>query len=153
MLVSAAGDTGDVFANEPATRRTGHTGERGTADPGWKVSGRIGGTQGRANSGDETRAMDGRVELELSPDPFVERLRIHCRLPGAPALLSVRIYDAEGGLVARLRDWEPAAFEEIVHWDGRHQDGRRCPPGLYVVSVQASADGRIVHGKAVVARQ
>jgi flagellar hook assembly protein FlgD len=98
-------------------------------------------------------AMAGRVDLELSPDPFVERLRIHCRLPATPALLSVRIYDAEGGLVARLRDWEPAAYEEIVHWDGRHQDGWRCPPGLYVVSVQASADGRIVHGKAVVARQ
>ena len=67
-------------------------------------------------------------------------------------MLSGRIHDAEGGLVGRLRDWEPAAFEEIVHWDGRQQDGRPCPTGLYVVSVQASADGRIVHGKAAVAR-
>jgi len=55
-------------------------------------------------------------------------------------MLSGRIHDAEGGLVGRLRDWEPAAFR-----------GDR-PPGLYVVSVQASADGRIVHGKAAVAR-
>jgi hypothetical protein len=153
ILVSPAGDTVDVFAYDPSTGRPGHSWERRTADSGWQLSLRIGGTPGRPNSADQTPAMDGRVELELSPDPFVERLRIHCRLPGAPALLSVRIYDAEGGLVARLRDWEPAAFEEIVHWDGRHQDGRRCPPGLYVVSVQASADGRIVHGKAVVARQ
>lgn len=153
ILVSPTGDTVDVFAYDPSTGRPGHSWERRTADSGWQLSLRIGGTPGRPNSADQTPAMDGRVELELSPDPFVERLRIHCRLPGAPALLSVRIYDAEGGLVARLRDWEPAAFEEIVHWDGRHQDGRRCPPGLYVVSVQASADGRIVHGKAVVARQ
>ena len=153
ILMSPAGDTVDVFAYDPSTGRPGHSWERRTADSGWQLSLRIGGTPGRPNSADQTPAMAGRVELELSPDPFVERLRIHCRLPAAPALLSVRIYDAEGGLVARLRDWEPAAFEEIVHWDGRHQDGRRSPPGLYVVSVQASADGRIVHGKAVVARQ
>lgn len=153
ILMSPAGDTVDVFAYDPSTGRPGHSWERRTSDSGWQLSLRVGGTPGRPNSADQSPAKAGRVDLELSPDPFVERLQIYCRLPAAPALLSVRIYDAEGGLVARLRDWEPAAaFEEIVHWDGRHQDGRPCPPGLYVVSVQASADGRIVHGKAAVAR-
>jgi hypothetical protein len=153
LVVSAAGDTVDVLTYDPMAGRPGHSWERQHDDLAWQLSLQIGGTPGRPNSVDQTPAMAGKIDLEVSPDPFAERLQIRCRLPAAPALLSVRIYDAEGILVARLRQWEPAALEEIVHWDGRHEDGRICAPGLYVVAVQSSAQGRVVHGKAVVARQ
>lgn len=153
VLINDVGDTVDVFSYDPTMGRPGHSWERRRSDAGWQLSLRIGGTPGHQNSADQIPAPNGGIVLELSPDPFTERLRIVCYLPFAPALLSVAIYDAEGDLVRRLRDWEPAAFEETVEWDGRKQDGQPSAPGLYVLSVRASANGRIVHEKTVVARQ
>jgi hypothetical protein len=153
VLVNAVGDTIDLFGYDPTAGHPGYSWERREIDFTWQLSGRLGGTPGQPNSVDQTPALAGQVDIELSPDPFVERLQILCLLPEAPALLSVRIYDAEGMLVAKLRDWQPAALEEILVWDGRRTDGRLCAPGLYVVAIQASAKGRMVRGKAVVARQ
>lgn len=153
VLVSAVGDTVDLFGYDPSAGRPGYSWERRQADFTWQLSGQLGGTPGQPNSADQAPSTAGQVDIELSPDPFVERLQILCRLPAAPALLSVRIYDVEGTLVARLRDWQPAALEEILVWDGRKIDGRPCASGFYVVSIQASAGGRMVQGKAVVARQ
>jgi flagellar hook assembly protein FlgD len=113
----------------------------------------LGGTPGQQNSADQIPVTNDVIVLDLSSDPFTEQLRIACRLPFVPALLSVAVYDAEGNFVIRLRDWEQAALEATVEWDGRKKDGQPSSPGLYVLSARASADGRIVHGKAAVVRQ
>lgn len=152
-LVDPSGHVHDRMRYDPADGRPGHSWERRHADSTWHLSWRSGGTPGRPNSIDQTPAPTGQIDLDVSPDPFVEVLRIHCVLPAAPALLSVGIYDADGRRVARLRDWDAAGLEEVITWDGHDDDARRCPPGLYVVSVRSSAGGRIVSARSVVARQ
>ena len=113
----------------------------------------VGGTPGQQNSVDQAPAETGRIVMDRSPDPFVESLQIVCHLPFAPALLSVTVYDTEGNLVLRLRDWEPAVFEQTIRWDGRTASGQFCPPGLYILLARASAEGRTVHEKVTVSRQ
>jgi hypothetical protein len=152
ILMNAVGDTVDAFSYHPAAGRPGHSWERRRSDAGWQLSLWIGGTPGQPNSADQSPAEEGRIVMDLS-DPFSERLHITCRLPFAPALLSVTVFDTEGNLVARLLDWEPASFVEAVEWDGQTDDGKPSPAGLYVLSAQASANGQIVREKTVFTRQ
>lgn len=152
FLVDAQGDTVDHMAYEPASGQPGHSWERRRSDGTWQPSLRSGGTPGRPNSVDEIAAAPGRIELGISTDPVSRGVEIRCRLPAAPALLSVRLYDAEGNLIVALRDWVPAGLEELVPWDGRDRHGVATPPGMYVVSVRASAAGQIVQARATVTR-
>lgn len=153
LLVHMRGDTTDQLTYDPADGRPGHSWERRRSDLSWHLSFVSGGTPGRVNSENEVAAERGRIDLRLIPDPFVDRLQITCRLPKAPGLLAVAVYDAEGQRVARLRHWSDAGLLETVTWDGRDDDGRLSPPGLYVVSVRSSAGGRIAQATAVVSKQ
>lgn len=152
LLLDATGAVADRMVYEPSAGRSGHSWERRRSDGIWLLSLRAGGTPGRPNSVDEVAAASGRIDVDVSTDPHSRDLKIHCRLPVAPALLSVRIYDAEGNLIARLRDWDAAGLEEFVRWDGRDLRGLATAPGMYVVSVRASAAGQITQATAAIPR-
>ena len=154
LLRDARGGVADSFTYDPSEGIAGHSWERRDGEPPvWQASYLAGGTPGRANSVNRPAAAGGRIEIEAQPDPFGDRLELLCRLPAAPALLAVTVFDAEGRRVARLSHWRPAAIETRLAWDGRDARGRPVAPGLYVVFVQSSAGGRVVSGKRVVTRR
>lgn len=154
LLRDARGAVADSFTYDPSAGTAGHSWERqGGEPPAWRVSYLAGGTPGRANSVDQAAAAGGLIQIEAGPQAFGGRLEVLCRLPAAPALLAVTLFDAEGRRVARLADWRPAAIETRLAWDGLDARGRPATPGLYVVFAQSSAGGRIAGGKRVVTRR
>lgn len=153
LLQAPDGTVADSLLYDPGDAPEGHSWERRTLAPvAWLTSYVPGGTPGRPNSVDQAAAPAGRVEIEVSPDPFGDRLEITCKAPAAPTRLAVSIYRADGVRLVRLRDWEPAALETRLVWDGRDRNGRQVPSGLYIILAQSSADGRVASGKQVVAR-
>ena len=154
LLRDPRGAAADSFTYDPREGIAGHSWERRRGEPpAWQVSHLAGGTPGRTNSVDQPAAAPGRIEIEAEPDPFDERVELLCRLPAAPALLAVAVFDAEGRRVTRLSDWRPAALETRLAWDGLDALGRAVAPGLYVVFAQSSAGGRVVAGKRVLTRR
>lgn len=154
LLRDSRGAVADSFTYDPSEGIAGHSWERRRGErPDWQVSHLAGGTPGRANSVDLPAAAPGRIEIEADPDPFDEGVELVCRLPAAPALLAVTVFDAEGRRVARLSEWRPAALETRLAWDGLDARGRSVAPGLYVVFAQSSAGGRVVAGKRVLTRR
>ena len=154
LLRDASGAVADSFTYDPSGGIAGHSWERRQGEPpAWQASYLAGGTPGRANSVDQPPAPAGRIEIEADPDPSGERVEILCRLPAAPALLAVTVFDAEGRRVARLSDWRASAVETRLAWDGLDGRGRAVAPGLYVVFAQSSAGGRVASGKRVVTRR
>ena len=154
LLRDPRGAVADSFTYDPSRGIAGHSWERRRGEPPeWRPSYLAGGTPGRANSVDQAAAAGGLIQIEARPDPFGGRLELLCRLPAAPALLAVTLFDAEGRRVARLSDWRPAAIETRLAWDGLDARGSPAAPGLYVVFAQSSAGGRIAGGKRVVTRR
>jgi hypothetical protein len=71
-----------------------------------------------------------------SPNPFGSRTTIRFALTArAPARLAV--YDARGARVRTLLDGVQPAGARALEWDGRADDGREAPPGLYFVELEA----------------
>ena len=154
ILCSPEGDTLDHLLYEPAAK-PGRSLERssGTGNgPGgeWSHSLVVGGTPGRSNSVDEPRAP--RVVIEARPDPFSDVVGIHFKLPDAPALVRMRMFDVEGYPLATLLDGEQTGPAFSVSWDGESDTGDAVPPGLYIVHIEASANGRIASAKKVIVR-
>ena len=158
ILCSPEGDTLDRVLYEPAAKPGRSLERSGGRDPGdeWSNSGEwshslvVGGTPGRSNSVDEPLAP--RVVIEARPDPFSDVVGIHFKLPDAPALVRMRMFDVEGYLLATLLDGEQTGPASSVSWDGESDTGDPVPPGLYIVHIEASANGRIASAKKVIVR-
>lgn len=148
------GDLADECTYDPGLGRPGHSWERAD-DPvdAWRVSLLPGGTPGRPNSVNQEPAPAGRVTIEASPDPFRDTVEFLCRVHEAPTLLAVSVFDAEGTRIARIRDWEPAALETRVVWDGVDGRGRPVAPGTYIVLVESSAAGRVTSGRRLIVKR
>lgn len=88
-----------------------------------------------------TNAPAGRVPVApslapLAPNPAQGRSLVTWTLPQA-AQASVRVYDAAGRQVRTLLDGASPAGTYSQAWDGRDDDGRRLPAGVYMVEVAA----------------
>jgi hypothetical protein len=73
------------------------------------------------------------------PNPFESVTQLVFDLPERTAV-RVAVYDVRGRLVRRLAD---RAFEAGVHtlsWDGRDDNGRRTPTGIYFCRVDAAGE-------------
>jgi hypothetical protein len=73
------------------------------------------------------------------PNPFESVTQFVFDLPERTAV-RVAVYDVRGRLVRRLAD---RAFEAGVHtlsWDGRDDNGRRTPTGIYFCRVDAAGE-------------
>lgn len=69
------------------------------------------------------------------PQPASDAVSIRFALP-AFSPLEVNVYDIRGRLVRELvREPEFAAGQHVLTWDGRDDDGRRAPSGVYLVRV------------------
>ena len=157
ILSGATGDTVEVFRYQPL-QRPGFSWEKvdlraGAKDGNWESALVEGGTPGRLNSVYEQRQFAGEsIELEAEPNPFLQVLALSYRLPAAPALVDLWIYDIEGYRIRELMNSVPAGPGGKVEWDGRDQQGHAVPAGMYIVYLAASAAGRVSQIKKVVVR-
>jgi hypothetical protein len=65
-----------------------------------------------------------------APNPFNPGTRLEFKLP-QPTHARLDIHDGRGRLIARLVDADLGAGPHFVEWDGRNNEGRTMPSGLY----------------------
>jgi hypothetical protein len=76
------------------------------------------------------------------PNPFPRETYLHARL-NQPAKLRIKILTVAGRRVREI-DWDGAAGENYIPWDGRDSEGENVAIGVYLISVTAesSSGGR-----------
>jgi hypothetical protein len=103
-----------------------------------------GATPGRANSRAHPEGQRGSGLLSLEPNPFSpdgdgrhDMLAVRYRLEQADSRLDLKIYDVRGRLIRHLANNEPAGYSGEKLWDGKDDNGRTMPTGLYIVYLEA----------------
>lgn len=76
------------------------------------------------------------LSLAASPNPFLSSATVHFRME-EPAPVRLTVHDAAGRLVRELAAGERGAGEHTVSWDGRSNDGRPAPRGVYFARITA----------------
>ncbi len=71
------------------------------------------------------------------PNPFNPDTSIPFSLARAGDV-TLRVYDVDGALVATLLDAHRAAGSHVVRWNGRTDDGRVAPTGVYFARLDAN---------------
>ena len=154
ILRNAAGDTVETFRYWPE-KSPGFSWEK--VDPSsleWELARVQGGTPGRLNSVYELRLFDGTgPEIELIPNPFSDQLVLNFRLPSAPALLTIWVYDVEGRRIRELAASIEVGPSGQVLWDGRDDAGRSVAAGMYILYLEVSVRGSIQRLKKVIVRR
>ena len=74
--------------------------------------------------------------LPAHPNPFNPSTTIRFELP-ADARATLRVFDLAGHLVRTLIDEERPAGPHAATWDGRDEQGRRLPSGVYLCRLDA----------------
>ena len=95
---------------------------------------------------DETSQNVALLTLSVAPSPSFGEVSILYRLPVATAI-SLEIFNAAGALVRRLAEGQRPAGAFSTPWDGRDDNGREMPTGVYfarIVTGQGSTTGRVV---------
>lgn len=74
-----------------------------------------------------------------SPNPFVASTTLSFTLPFATGA-TLELYDIRGRRVRTLVHARLAGGDHRVAWDGRNQEGRPVPPGLYLARLSSGSD-------------
>jgi len=77
-----------------------------------------------------------RLALTFAPNPAHGPVGVQFTLP-RPGPARLQIVDLAGRAVVTLHDGPAAAGATGISWDGRAADGRRVPPGLYFLHLEA----------------
>jgi len=91
-----------------------------------------------------------KVRMEVQPNPFGGQAKWSFSLDRPAARARLEIFDPSGRLVRVVRDG-PASGPTSSIWDGRADDGRAMPAGLYLGRL--TADGRLIGTRRVVRLQ
>lgn len=86
------------------------------------------------------------LSLTASPNPSTGQVVIRYALP-KPTVVTIELFNASGSLVRRIDKGQRAAGAYSTPWDGRDDNGRELPTGVYfarIVAGQGSAMGRAV---------
>jgi hypothetical protein len=97
-------------------------------------------------SGVEDGSRVTALSLTATPNPSTGQVMIRYTLPKA-TMVTIEVFDAAGGLVRRMDEGMGAAGAFSTAWDGRDDNGRELPAGVYfarIVTGQGSAMGRAV---------
>ncbi len=83
------------------------------------------------------------VTSSFSPDGdgFEDELEVVCNLPERGTRLKVVVFDLGGRAVRTLFDDRPDSDQTSVRWDGRNDEGKRVPVGVYAVWLEHKATG------------
>ncbi len=107
----------------------------------------VGGTPGVQNSV-HVATLPSSSKLSISPNPFSpdgdgreDFAVLHYELPLAVSMIRVRIYDAVGRRVRTLANNEPSGAKGTLVWDGLDDDRQKARVGIYIVLLEAIADG------------
>ena len=86
----------------------------------------------------------GQIRIEsVAPNPFRSDTSIRFAL-GADTLVELSIVDPSGRRVRKLDGGLRPAGTHVIAWDGRDDDGRSMPAGVYFASIgQSASDSRI----------
>ncbi len=83
------------------------------------------------------------IEITTEPNPFSPRLHhemeISFNLPDGG--FTLKVYDIEGRVVKSFYD-NFMAYEGSLNWDGRDDDGRLLPVGIYIIYVEVPGRGQ-----------
>jgi hypothetical protein len=119
----------------------------------------FGSTPGRQNS-IYAENNCGNAEISAGPNPFSpdndgheDRTIFSYRLPWNQGVVNISVFDRMGRRVRSLLSNYRSVREGNYAWDGRDNDGRKCPMGIYVILLEAgevSGNGTI-RAKATVA--
>lgn len=78
-----------------------------------------------------------------APNPFLPGSEIRWRLPATPARdAALELFDARGRRVLR-RSLEGSGEEGAFRWDGRMENGRLAPAGIYFLRLGSASSARI----------
>jgi hypothetical protein len=75
--------------------------------------------------------------LQISPNPFRDRVNITFNIEHGAKSIELKIYDATGRLVKSFRPTPDALRSTQISWDGTDQANRQLPSGVYFVKFQA----------------
>ncbi len=84
------------------------------------------------------------------PNPFGSSTSVACEVPGGGALVSARVFDTAGRLVAVLADEFLEGGSHSLNWNGRDRSGREVASGVYLFRLEAS--GHLALSKLVLLR-
>ena len=135
-------DGGGATASTGGTLRLGGT--AGQPDAGTAAQGAYRLYGGFWKGGAYAAAIEDELPVAIAPlrivsglpNPFSASTRIVLELP-APSAVRARVFDPTGRVVKHLYDGVlPTGRNEVV-WDGRGDDGRRFPSGVYLLNVCA----------------
>jgi len=116
----------------------------------------IGDVTGIADENEDTDENEDRVPTPLQPhllnypNPFNPRTLLRFTLPQA-GIVELAVYDLQGGLVKKLMRTHLAAGQHERIWDGRDEQGRMVPSGVYLALMQGP-NGRQASHKLVLMR-
>jgi flagellar hook assembly protein FlgD len=83
------------------------------------------------------------------PTPFSERVNVPVSVD-SPTLITADVFSISGRRVRRITDEVVEVGEHLLNWDGRFDDGRLAPSGIYFLRVVMGSDA--VTRKLVLAR-
>ncbi|MEA2096775.1 MAG: lamin tail domain-containing protein [Candidatus Cloacimonadota bacterium] len=99
-------------------------------------------TPGRANS-IFVQMLPNNMKLNVEPNPFSpyrdERTIFSYVLPEVLSTVTLRIFDLKGRMIRRLVDQVLQSSTGNIIWDGRNDNGKKLPVGVYIVLMQATA--------------
>ena len=101
------------------------------------------------SAADQTSQKPARLTLSAAPVPSSGETSILYQLPASTAV-TVEVFDASGALVRRLAEGLRQAGSFVTRWDGRDDNGRELPGGVFfvrIVTEDGSATGRVVLAK------
>lgn len=99
-----------------------------------------GGTPGRLNS--RSQKATGKPRLTIAPTPFnpqVSETTIRYEAP-TDARITLQIFDSAGRMVLVLLEEREAGGRQSVKWNGRDEDGKRVPVGVYICQLIVSGN-------------
>lgn len=110
-------------------------------------------TPGKINS-IFVQMLPNNMKLNVSPNPFspyrAERTIFSFTLPEVLSTVTLRIFDLKGRLIRRLVDQVLQSSTGDIIWDGRNDNGKKLPVGVYIVLMQATArDSEKVYSKKI----
>ena len=84
------------------------------------------------------------------PNPFYDRVEIRYLLPAPRADVNLWVYDRSGHPVKSLLNAAEGGSRRSVTWDGTGDDGAPLKPGIYILFLETSMEGRIFRTRAPV---
>jgi len=103
----------------------------------------FGATPGRQNS-IYAENIYGNASISAGPNPFSpdndgyeDRTILRYQLPWDEAMVNISVFDRAGRRVRSLLSNFKTAKEGSYAWDGKDNDGRKCPMGIYVILLEA----------------